>query len=208
MTDRYDFTFDVEAFLDEQDAQEASGQERLLTFPLHATSIGKPGIQRILCRRLNLMDRASISYLPSELQNTVWKQLRKASEELQRLQTQGATPKDINEAMANNDKMLAVADVMCEYGWVKPRVVRDRSREDRHAGVLWVGRFKGEDRIAYMIGCGDADSEQARHFRDAPARSDDDAPDRENREVLEYPTERAAGDASPGLFAHESVQSR
>lgn len=205
--DRYDFSFDIDSFLADSDA-EAQGRERLYTFPLHATSIGKPSVQRILCRRLNLMDRASIGHLPSEMQNTVWKQLRQAGRDLQALQQQGANPKDINEAMANNDKMLAVADVMAEHGWVKPRVVRDRTREDREAGVLWIGRFKGEDRIAYMIACGDADSEQARHFRDAPERSDDAVPRGEGGEVVPNAPQRPAGDEGSGVQFGEPVQLR
>lgn len=207
MTDRYDFSFDVDAFLAESDA-ELEGRERLYTFPLHATSIGKPSVQRIKCRWLNLMDRSSIGHLPSEMQNTVWKQLRRAGDDLQALQRQGASPKDINEAWANNDKMLAVADLMCEYGWVEPRVVRDRSREDRHAGVLWIGRFRGPDRVAYMIACGDADSEQARHFRDAPERPDDDVADRQGGEVVSDAAQRPAGDTPQPLDFQPAVQSR
>ena len=183
-----DFTFDIQDFIEHR-------SEREYTFPLHASSIGRKGVFEVRCRRLNMMDRAAIGQLPSDLQNEVWTQLKAAAKEINALQEKGSEAKDINEALANNDKMLAVADLFCKYGWVVPAVVLTEREEDTRAGVLWVGRFAPEDRIAYMIGCQDADSEQARHFRTfRSARAGDDAvPHRQGGEVVSAAPERHPG---------------
>lgn len=182
------FAFDIQDFIDHR-------AEREFTFPLHASSIGRKSTFDVRCRRLNMMDRAAIGQLPSDLQNEVWTQLKAAAREISTLQEKGGEAKDINEALANNDKMLAVSDLFCKYGWITPRVVLTEREEDTRSGVLWIGRFAPEDRIAYMIGCQDADSEQARHFRtfrreDAGA---DAVPDRQGGEVVQRAPERPAG---------------
>lgn len=182
------FAFDIQDFIDHR-------AEREFTFPLHASSIGRKGTFDVRCRRLNMMDRAAIGQLPSDLQNEVWTQLKAAARNIAKLQDDNVEARDINEALANNDKMLAVADLFCKYGWIEPRVVLTEREEDTRAGVLWVGRFAPEDRIAYMIGCQDADSEQARHFRtfrgEGPGA--DAVPDRQGGEVVQRAPERPAG---------------
>lgn len=192
------FAFDIQDFIDHR-------AEREFTFPLHASSIGRKGTFDVRCRRLNMMDRAAIGQLPSDLQNEVWTQLKAAARNIAKLQDDNVEARDINEALANNDKMLAVADLFCKYGWIEPRVVLTEREEDTRAGVLWVGRFAPEDRIAYMVGCQDADSEQARHFRTF-RREDtgaDAVPDVQHREVLGRDAGGHAGDPQPPLqFSH------
>jgi hypothetical protein len=182
------FAFDIQDFIEHR-------AEREFTFPLHASSIGRRGTFEVRCRRLNMMDRAAIGQLPSDLQNEVWTQLKAAAREINTLQEKGGEAKDINEALANNDKMLAVADLFCRYGWIEPSVVLTEREEHTAAGTLWIGRFAPEDRIAYMIGCQDADSEQARHFRTfrRSGAGADAVPHRQGGEVVPGAPERPAG---------------
>ena len=197
------FTFDIQDFIDHR-------AEREFTFPLHASSIGRKGVFEVRCRRLNMMDRAAIGQLPSDLQNEVWTQLKAAAREVNAVQERGGEAKDINEALANNEKMLTVADLFCRYGWIEPSVVLTEREEDTARGVLWVGRFAPEDRIAYMIGCQDADSEQARHFRTFRRdRSGDDAvPHRQGGEVVPRAAIRVDGGTRPDVEFFAPVPDR
>jgi hypothetical protein len=191
--------FDIEAFLEHQ-------THDTFTFPLHASSIGRKEAFKVTCRRLEVIDRASLSFLPDKLQNKVWTQLRTTQQEISRRQEAGQTPKDINEALANIEDQLKIADILCEYGWIEPKVTRDPAREDLATGVMWVGRFKAADRAAYMIACNDADSEQARLFRilrDEPA---DDVSDREGGEVVPDAPERPAGHPAAPIAFEPAVQ--
>ena len=87
-----------------------------------------------------------------------------------------------------------------------PKVTRDPAKEDHAAGVMWVGRFKGADRIAYLIGCNNADSEQAKLFRIARDESGDDVSDREDREVVQDAPERPARDLTAPINIQPAVQ--
>ena len=186
------FAFNVSDFLEHR-------AEREFTFPLHASSIGRKGVFEVRAHRLNLMDRASLGFLPDHLQNDVWQRLRAAARDIQKLQEQGGQPKDINEALANNDKMLAVANLFCRYAFIEPRLVLDVAEEDAERGVLHVDRIAPEDRIAFMIACTDADSEQARLFRTFRREPADDVPARQGGEVVPPAPIRPAGDARPGV---------
>lgn len=166
-------------------------------FPLHAGSIGRKTPFEVTCRRLEVTDRASLGFLPSNLQDRVWKQLKQTVREITERENAGQEAKDINEALANIDDQLKVADILCEYGWIDPKVTRDPAKEDHAHGVVWIGRFKGADRIAYMLACNNADSEQARLFRVIRDESDSDVPDREGGEVVPDAPERPAGDPPP-----------
>lgn len=192
-------TFPIDEFLKHQ-------THDTFTFPLHASSIGRKEIFKVTCRRLEVTDRASLAFLPDKLQNRVWTQLRSAQREISERQEAGQAPKDINEALANIEDTLKIADILCEYGWIDPKVTRDPAKEDTARGVLWVGRFKGADRIAYMIGCNDADSEQARHFRILRDEPDDDVPGGEDREVVPAAPERHPGNTAQPLQFEPAVQ--
>lgn len=182
------FRFDIDDFIEHR-------AEREFTFPLHASSIGRKGVFEVRAHRLNLMDRASLGFLPDHLQNDVWQRLRKAAKDIADLQEKGGQPKDINEALANNDKMLAVANLFCRYAFVEPQVVLDPAEEDVRAGILHVDRIAPEDRIAFMIACTDADSEQARLFATFRREPDDAVPGRQGGEVVSRAPERPAGDS-------------
>lgn len=151
------FTFEIDDFLEHRN-------EREFIFPLVASSIGRKKQFQARVRRLQLMDRASIGFLPDHLQNEAWRQLRAANQEIQKRQDAGDDPQDINEALANNDAMLQLADLFCQYGFVEPQIVVDAADENVSAGRLHAGRFAPEDRIAYLIACNDAHSEQAKLF--------------------------------------------
>lgn len=151
------FTFEIDEFLEHRN-------EREFIFPLVASSIGRKKQFQARVRRLQLMDRASIGFLPDHLQNEAWKQLRAANNEIERRQEAGEAPKDINEALANNDAMLQLADLFCQYGFIEPQIVTDVAHEDIPSGKLHAGRFAPEDRVAYLIACNDAHSEQAKLF--------------------------------------------
>lgn len=178
------FEFDVEAFVEEQQG------DGYFTFPLYASSIGRKTVRRALCRRLNMMDRASLGYLPDHLQNDVWHQLRKAGRKIEDLQQKGAQPKNIHEALANNDAMLRVANLFVRYAFVKPQITLVREEHDPARGVMYIDWVKPEDRIAFMIACNDATREEARYFETFRPEPDDDVQDREGGEVLETDTER------------------
>lgn len=176
------------------------------TFPLHASSIGRKDVFRVTCRRLDITDRASLAFLPDQLQNKVWSQLRATQREINERQDAGQTAEDINDALANVDDTLRIADILCEYGWVDPKVTRDPAKEDTTAGTLWVGRFKPADRVAYLLGCNDADSEQARHFRVLRDEPNGDVSGREDREVVPDAPERPAGAAAQPIDFQPAVQ--
>jgi hypothetical protein len=100
-----------------------------------------------------------------------------------------------------------VANILCVYGIVEPRFVLDKAQERTSEGVLHVEWIAAEDRIAYMIACNDADSEQARlfrTFRDEPAH---DVPGGQDGEVLGREGIRPAGDAGGGIRFGDPVQS-
>lgn len=175
------------------------------TFPLHASSIGRPSPFEVTCRRLEITDRASLGFLPSALQSRVWSQLKTTVKEIQSRENAGQEAKDINEALSNIDDQLKVADILCEYGWIEPKVTRDPAKEDHAGGVVWIGRFKGADRIAYMIGCNNADSEQAKLFRVLRSRPDDAVPGGEGGEVVPDAPQRPAGDPTPPVQFHAPV---
>jgi hypothetical protein len=190
MTDRIvsAFEFDAEAFIDEQEEGE------YFTFPLYASSIGRKTVRRALCRRLNMMDRASIGHLPAHLQDDVWQRLRKAARKIQELQEKGATPKNVHEALANNDAMLRVANLFVRYAFVKPQIVLNPDEHDPANGVLHIDWVKPEDRIAFMVACNDATGEEARRFETFRPESADDVPDVQDGEILESKPERSGGD--------------
>ena len=177
------FTFDIDEFLEHR-------AEREFTFPLYASSIGRRSVFRVKARRLQIMDRAALGFLPSTLQNEVWLQLKAASRDIQRLQDSGAEPKDINEALANNEKQLQMADILCKYGWIEPSVTLEEREHNPAQGVIYIGHIAAEDRIAYLIACNDADSEQARSFRTLREESDAAVPGGESREVLGHDASR------------------
>ena len=197
------FEFDIDDFI-------AHRNEREFTFPLHASSIGRRGIYKIKCRRLNLMDRASIGFIPEHLQDDVWRQLRAAARDVNKMIEQGIEPKNVNEALANNDKHLALADIFCEYGWIEPRVTTDPRREvlSGENRIVRVERFAPEDRIAYMHACNDADSADARHFRTFRDEAGDDVPDRQGGEVLGQAPERSAGNSPAPIYFEPPVHDR
>lgn len=192
-------SFPIDEFLAHQ-------EHDTFTFPLHASSIGRKEIFRVTCRRLEVTDRASLNFLPNKLQNQVWSQLRSTQREIAARQEAGQEPKDINEALANIEDNIRIADLICEYGWIDPKVTRDPAKEDTANGVVWIGRFKGADRIAYLVACNDADSEQARHFRITSERPDDAVSDRQGGEVVPNATVRPAGDAASGVVEFGTVQ--
>lgn len=190
------FGFDIDEFLEHRKEQE-------FTFPLFASSIGRRTTFRVKARRLTLMDRASLGFLPDHLQNDVWRQLKAASREMQKLQDSGAEPGDINEALANNDANLRVANIFCVHGIIEPKFVADKRDERPQDGVLHVEWIAPEDRIAFMIACNDADSEQARHFATFRAESTDDVPRRQGGEVLGREAQPDVRDAGAGVrFGH------
>lgn len=196
-----DFAFDIDEFI----AHRAEGE---FTFPLHASSIGRRALFKVRCRRLNIMERASIGHLPDAMQNEVWKQLRSAGRKINELVEKGQSPENIAEAMAQNDKFVSAADVFCVNGWIEPKVVLHERDEDRSRGVLWIGRFAKEDRIAYMWACGDADSDQAKHFETFRSRPDDDVPGREGGEMVPDAPVRFAGSAGDPVDLEPPVYDR
>ena len=183
------FQFDAEAFVEEQREGE------YFTFPLHASSIGRKTPRKALCRHLTLMDRASIGHLPTHLQDEVWSRLRKAARKIAEMQEQGATPQNIHEALANNDKMLEVANTYVRYGFVKPEITLSKAKDDPANGVLYIDWVKPQDRIAFMIACNDPGSEEFRRFERFRSESRDAVSDREGGEVVPDAPERPAGDA-------------
>lgn len=180
------FAFEIDDFIQHR-------SEREFTFPLFASSIGRRTTFRVKARRLSIMDRASLGFLPDHLQNEVWKQLKAASRELQKMQDAGAEPKDIHEALANNDANLRVANIFCIYGIIEPTFVADKRDEDPSQRKLHVEWIAPEDRIAFMIACNDADSEQARHFATFREERTDAVPNRQGGEVLGDTPIRIAG---------------
>lgn len=195
------FTFAIDDFL-------AHRSEREFTFPLHASSIGRKAIFKARVRRLNLMDRATIGHLPDHLQNDVWKQLRAASREIEQARDAGRDPQSITEALANNDAMLGVANIFCRHGFIEPALTLDAREEDAAAGVLHVDRIAPEDRIAYMIACNDADSEQARYFATFRDEARGDVPARQGGEVLGREAIRPVGDGRGGVRFDDPVHDR
>lgn len=194
MTDiRSAFEFDVEAFIAEQEEGE------YFTFPLYASSIGRKTVRKVLCRRLNMMDRASIGYLPAHLQDDVWQQLRKAARKISDLQETGATPKNVHEALANNDAMLRVANLFVRYAFVTPQITLVKDEQDPANGVMHIDWVKPEDRIAFMVACNDATGEEARRFETFRPEPADAVPDREGSEVVPDAAVRPAGNTTPPI---------
>ena len=187
MVDISSFEFDAEAFVEEQQEGE------YFTFTLHASSIGRKTPRKALCRYLSLMDRASLAYLPSHLQDEVWSRLRKAARKIAELQEQGASPQNIHEALANNDKMLEVANTYVRYAFVKPQITLSKAEHDPANGVLHIDWVKPQDRIAFMIACNDPGSEEAQRFETFRPESRDDVSDRQGSEVVPDAPVRVAG---------------
>lgn len=177
------------------------------TFPLHASSVGRgDDVFEVTCRDLQIMDRASLGFLPSKLQDEVWQQLKRTQAEISERQKAGQEPKNINEALANIDDQLRIADLICEYGWLDPKVTRDPAKHDPANGVTWIGNVAASDRIAYMIACNDKDSEQAKYFRSVRDESNGDVPGREGGEVVPDAAQRPAGDPAHPIDFGAAVQ--
>src|SRR5690606_4989632 len=190
----HNFRFDIQDFIDHRSSQE-------FTFDLPASSIGRKSRFKARCRRINMMDRATIGFLPTHLQNEVWTQLRSAANEIRKLQESGAEAKDVNEALANNDKMVRIGSLLMRYAFIEPKIVLNPSEEDLANGVLHVDRIAAEDRVAVMIACNDATSEQAGLFSTFRERPADAVSDRQGGEVVPDATQRPAGDPAPPLPA-------
>lgn len=157
-------------------------QERRATtpflFPLYASSVGRKRVWKALVRRLTIMDRASIGHLPDHLQNFVWSQLKVVQKEQERLRDQGEEPRDINEALANNDQNVRAANIYCHAAFVDPTIVLEPREENLAARTLHIDRIAVDDRIAFLLACNDAASEQGRLFETFRPESGADAPDR------------------------------
>lgn len=166
-------------------------QERKKTtpylFPLHASSIGRKTVWKALVRRLTLMDKASLGHLPSHLQNFVWSQLKAIQKDIDRLQEAGQEPKDIQEALANNDQNIRAANLYCHAAFVDPQIVLNQHEENLSERKLHVERIAVEDRLAFIIGCNNANGEQARLFETFRPESRADAPDRGTLPVAPEP---------------------
>lgn len=179
-----EFDFAIDHFIEHQE----SLANRPLKFTLTASSIGRKSPFKATVRRLTMVDRASLGDMPEDAANFVWKRLQKLKGEMDELTDAGATPKDITEQFAQNDKHIQAANLFCVAGFVDPTLVLEPEREDIARRRFHVSRIQVEDRLAFMLACQDADSAFARRFelfRDAPAG---DVPADPQGAVLEHDT--------------------
>lgn len=164
-------------------------------FPLHASSIGRKTVWKVLARRLNMMDRASLGHIPENMQNFVWQRLQDIQKDMQALQESGENARTITEAHANNEQSIRAANIYCHAAFVDPRIVLEQGQENVPERKLFVDRIAVEDRLAFLLACNDADGEQARLFETFRPGSAPDVRDREAEPVA--PTSiRPAGDAA------------
>lgn len=194
----HDFQVDIDEFISHQD-------EREFWFRLPASSIGRRNAWKFRARRPNLFDRASMNYLPTHLQDDVWRKLRQFQRDAQKLQDAGTDAKSMNEQLANNEANLKVADLFCTIGFVDPTLVLDAKDENTAQRVLHVERVKPEDRIAYLMACNDADSEQAKLFERFRGESVPDASRGDHGTVATPAPLRPAGDAGEPRPEHDPV---
>lgn len=190
MTDQQNVTqfraqsgFALDEFVEHQERQRTMPY----LFPLYASSIGRKKVWKVLARRLTIMDRASIGHLPDHLQNFVWSQMKEVQKEVERRQELGEEAKNIQEALANNDQNIRMANLYCHAAFVDPTIVLNQREENLSERKLFVDRVAAEDRIAFMLGCNDAAGEQGRLFETFRPESGVDAPDRDVVPVAPQP---------------------
>lgn len=162
-------------------------QELGYTYTLAATSIGlaEPIVARI--RRLNLLDRAAISQLPTDVQQTVWDGLKDLQAEQKRLQAEGGDPESLLDSVRNNERMLKAADPFCVAAFIEPALVADEHDLPAHPDAWVVSDIAPEDRLSIFIMCADAESEQAKKLKLFRPRSVIDVPSRETGAVATTP---------------------
>lgn len=149
--------FDIKSFIEDQKAD-------TYTFPLHRSSYGMKEPRRVTCKAIDLFERASLGHLPQKMQDEFFANVESVQEEIKRQQRSGKAGDSLMDKLAEHDTLVKQADKFCVAGWVDPKVVEDQAAENLTSGVMWVGRVKRQDRIAYMVACMDADGEQAKHF--------------------------------------------
>lgn len=186
--------FDIDEFLEHEEQR----RENLFRFPLHVSSIGRSKIWKVVARRINIMDRASLDMLPNHLQDEVWKALRRMDKEREKLQRAGQEPQNIRQALANNESYLRVADTFVSVAFMDPKITLDKAKENPAERTLHIGRIAEEDRIAFLLACQDGDSEEARQFELFRPESEGDVPAGHDGPVVEDAPERPVGDAGAG----------
>lgn len=192
--------FDLDAFLTHQE----ESKDLPLKFPLHASSVGKRDVWKVLTRRLSMINRAEVAFLPDHLQAFVWEQLKVSQKEIEKARKKNFEPRTMNEALANNENLLKVADLFVMAAFVDPQIVLNKEDEDINQRKLHIDRIQPEDRMAFWIACRDAESEQARLFETFRPEPANDAPRGNDREVLGRQALRSVGDAGiKPVDAHE-----
>ncbi len=149
--------FDISSFIEDQ-------KQDTYTFPLHRSSYGMKEPRRVTCKVIDLFERASLGHLPQRLQNEFFANVETVQNEIKRQQRNGKAGDSLMDKLAEHDILVKQADKFCVAGWLDPKVVEKQSDEDLASGVMWIGRVKRQDRIAYMVACMDSDGEQAKHF--------------------------------------------
>lgn len=191
--------FDIDEFLDHADKR----RENLFKFPLHVSSLGRSKIWKVVCRRISIMDRASLDMLPNHLQDEIWKALRRMDKEREKMQRAGREPQNIRQALANNESYLRVADTFVSVAFLDPKITLDKSKENPGERTLHIDRIAEEDRIAFLLGCQDGDSEEARQFELFHPESEGTVPAGNNGPVVEDASVGSVGDEGtghPGLY--------
>lgn len=149
------FRFAIDEFVEHRN-------EREFIFPLIASSIGRKTRFEARARRLSIMDRASLGFLPQNLQEEVWQRLKTTQKAIEEHATED--PKSLTEALSNIDGQVEMGNIFVEYGFIEPKIVTKKADEDLSKGILHVDRIDMHDRIDYMVACTDHRSEQATRF--------------------------------------------
>ena len=142
---------------------EAFQEEQLVngfTFPLTATSLGRPEPMLARVRRLSTIDKAAINALPSEMRDVIFEGLTEFNKQ-QKIMADADDPTSMNEMMANNDKVLAAANAWCEAAFIHPQIVRTREQAVGKQNTWYLDLIHPEDRVGLLFACLDADNGNA-----------------------------------------------
>ena len=145
-------------------------QENGMTFPLTATSIGRPEVMQARIRRITTINRVTLMGLPDDLQNTLFEGITEFQSEMASADT-NADPQSLVEMAANNDKIVKAATQWCLAAFIYPRLVptieeaRAQSKAHPDETVWPIQAIEPEDRVAVLMLSLDADSPQIKKLQ-------------------------------------------
>lgn len=145
-------------------------EDRLINgmiFPLNATSVGMEEDEKVhvRVRRISTIDRATLEQLPEDLKVTLYEGIEEFQREMKKAQEQNIEPANLDEMMANNDKIVKASKTFALAAFIHPRLVQTEAEIKGQTDVWTVDDIEAEDLVAIMTICLNADSDQVKKLK-------------------------------------------